>query len=349
MKKKVLVAMSGGVDSSVAAFLLKEQGYDIAGVTMCLGISDSGDSSRAQCCGVEAIEDSKTVCRKLDMPHYVLNFANELEEFVIKNFIDNYKKGYTPNPCIRCNQFLKFEKLFNYAKTLGFDYLATGHYAKIINLNEQYYLKRSKDKKKDQTYFLYCIKKDQLQSILFPLADYMKDQVRTIAKDANLPVAEKPESQDICFVNETNYKDFIKKRIGLQEEGDIVDKNGTVLGKHKGIINYTKGQRKGLGIATGKPSYVIGIDAAKNQIILGDRDDLLQKNLIASDINLLLDAFPQKGSAQIRYAHQEADCSLEYKDNILNVSFDNAQDAVTPGQAVVVYDHETVVGGGVIQ
>ena len=342
--------MSGGVDSTGAAFLLKEQGYDVTGVTMCLGISDSGsgENSRVQCCGVEAINDSKAVCRQLKIPHYVLNFADELEEFVIKDFVENYKKGYTPNPCVRCNQFLKFDKLFNYSKAMGFDYLATGHYAKIEEAGGKYFLKRSKDEKKDQTYFLYCIKKEQLPSILFPLADYTKEQIREIAQKAGLLVAEKSESQDICFIDDKGYSDFIAKRIGLQKEGDIVDTKGNILGRHKGIVNYTKGQRKGLGVAAGKPVYVTGIDVEKNQVILGSREDLLQETLQAADINLLLDNFPETASAKIRYAHKPAECCLEYNDNILKVSFNIPQEAVTPGQAIVIYDEDTVVGGGVI-
>ena len=336
--------MSGGVDSSVAAYLLKKEGFDVAGLTMCLGIKRE-DS--AACCGAEAIDDAKKVCDKLDIPHYVLDFSKDLKEKVITPFVEDYLNGKTPNPCVNCNKYLKFDSLLKKAMALGFGYFATGHYAGIIQTQAGFFLKRSADKKKDQTYFLYAIKKDALPYIKFPLADLTKPVVRALAKEAGLPVAEKKESQDICFVPDNDYA----RLIGAHREitsGDIVDLRGKVLGKHKGIIYYTIGQRQGLGIGGGTPFYVMAIDTKNNQIVVGGKNDLLSRGLVAHDINILTENLPKQLSCKIRYASKEVPCSVEVKGAALEVIFHTPQEAVTPGQSVVLYDGDIVAGGGVI-
>ena len=349
LRKKVLVAMSGGVDSSVAAYLLIKQGYDVTGVTMCLGVSDGGGDN-TRCCGVEAIEDARKVCRQLGILHFVLNFSNELEAFVIKDFIEEYRKGRTPNPCIQCNRYLKFGKLFSHARSLGFDYIATGHYADIEEKEGGYFLKRPKDKAKDQTYFLYCIKKEQLPFILFPLASLTKNEVRVIAHEAGLVVASKPQSQDICFVSGGRYGDFLRNRGEVFEQGDFIDKNGRFLGRHNGIVNYTVGQRKGLGIALGEPAYVVKIDAKNNRVVLGAKEDLRQERLVAGQVNLLMSEISESLTVRIRYTPKEVRCQAEIQDDRLVICFnEEAYESVTPGQAAVLYHGDVVVGGGVIE
>ncbi|MCP4652689.1 MAG: tRNA 2-thiouridine(34) synthase MnmA [Candidatus Omnitrophica bacterium] len=347
--EKVMVAMSGGVDSSVAAYLLKQQGHEVIGVTMCLGIPDD-TSNKRKCCGVEAINDVKSVCAQLNIPYYVLDFSNELSKYVIDDFISEYKSGRTPNPCARCNQYLKFGKLLEYAKNLGFNYLATGHYAKIIKTNGKVKLACPKDSQKDQTYFLYNIRKENLKYILFPLAKYSKNQVRQIAKDANLTVAEKQQSQDICFVPNKNYKEFIVKRI-QSKPGDIVTEDGKILGQHNGIINFTIGQRSGLGIAAKNPLYVLRLNQKNNQVVVGERHNLQSKSLMASNLNFLVDKLPKNISAKIRYAHKKTPCqiTLDKKNNTIKVSFDEPQESITPGQSIVFYSNDIVCAGGTIQ
>ena len=345
--KKVLVAMSGGVDSSVAAMLLKKEGYDVSGVTMCLGIAAEGDDAR--CCGAEAIDDAKRVCDRLKIPHYVFDYALELEDKVIANFISEYKKGRTPNPCVECNRHLKFGSLLDKALALGFDFLATGHYAAIEKNEDSYFLKRSKDKKKDQTYFLYPIPYDKLENILFPLSSLTKDEVRAIAKKASLPVAEKQESQDICFVTQKNYQEFLLGRGQELKPGLIVDMQGKILGKHRGIIFYTIGQRGGLGLSHATPLYVVSIDPDKNRIVVGEKKDLMAKELVACDINMLAQSWPEQVYAKIRYRKKEALCEITDENGRLKVTFAEEQEAITPGQSVVFYAHDRVLGGGVIE
>jgi len=348
MKKKVLVAMSGGVDSSVTAFLLKQAGYEVAGVTMCLGIRQ-GDDKKPRCCGAQAIEDARRVCQKLKIPHYVMDFSQELEDRVVNNFVSEYLKGRTPNPCIDCNRYIKFGTLFKKAISLGFDFLATGHYAKIKQNGKGYFLKIPKDKIKDQTYFLYPIKNGLLKSILFPLAELKKDEVRAIARRRNLPVAEKPQSQDICFVPQSDCKRFLLSKIKKPKPGPILNLNGDILGEHRGIAFYTIGQREGLGISFKIPLYVISIDANKNQIVVGKKSDLKTGGLIAGNLNLLVRNLPQEISVKIRYGHKKARCRVFLKGNKAKVVFKQKQEAVTPGQSTVFYKNDVVLGGGVIE
>ncbi|MEN6318052.1 MAG: tRNA 2-thiouridine(34) synthase MnmA [Syntrophaceae bacterium] len=347
MGKKVLVAMSGGVDSSVAAMLLKNEGYDISGVTMCFGIEGEGD--RVRCCGSTAVDDAKRVCNRLKIPHYSFDYAGELEGKVIAKFISEYLKGRTPNPCVDCNHHLKFGSLLEKTKMLGFDFLATGHYAAIERNEGGYCLKRPKDRKKDQTYFLYAIPYEGLGSILFPLASLTKDEVREIAKKTFLPVAEKQESQDICFVTQKNYQEFLSERVQGLKPGQIVDMQGNVLGMHRGIIFYTIGQRGGLRISHPTPLYVVSIEPDRNQIIVGEKKDLKAVGLVAGEVNLLAPSWPTHVCAKIRYRKKEAPCEVIREGNRLRVIFTEEQEAITPGQSVVFYASDCVLGGGVIE
>lgn len=347
MGKKVLVAMSGGVDSSVAAMLLKNEGYDVSGVTMCFGIAAEGD--RVRCCGPTAVDDAKRVCDRLKIHHYVFDYAGALEEKVIAKFISEYQRGRTPNPCVDCNRYLKFGTLLKKARVLGFEFLATGHYAAIERKDTGYCLRRPKDRKKDQTYFLYSISCDSLGAILFPLASLTKEEVRSTAKKAFLPVAEKKDSQDICFVTEKNYQAFLSERVQELKPGPIVGIQGNILGTHRGIIFYTIGQRGGLGISHTTPLYVLSIDSVKNQIVVGEKKDVKAKGLVAGDVNMLAESWPRQMFAKIRYRKKEAPCRVTLENDRIRVIFDEEQEAITPGQSVVLYANDCVLGGGVIE
>ena len=344
--KKVLAAMSGGVDSSVATFLLKEEGYEVTGVTMCLGVKEAEE---IRCCGRDAIEDARKVCDSLGIPHYVMDFSQDLDEKVISKFIAEYHRGRTPNPCIDCNRYIKFGTLLERGIASGFDFIATGHYAKIESDQEGYSLKRPRDKRKDQTYFLYSIAYDKLGYILFPLAPFTKEEVRDMARKAALPVAEKRESQDLCFVTKKTYRTFMSERIKGIEAGPIMDVKGNTLGRHKGIVFYTIGQRGGLGISHRVPLYIVSIDAKKNRIIVGEKKDLKAKGLIAGDLNILVRDWPSAVHAKIRYRKREALCKVSFENNKLRAIFDEEQEAITPGQSVVCYHDNRVLGGGVIE
>jgi tRNA-uridine 2-sulfurtransferase len=346
--KKIAVAMSGGVDSAVAALLLKESGYEIVGVTMCLGVAPA-EVERAKCCGPQEIEDARRVCRALEIRHYVIDFAADLEEKVIRPFVDEYSRGRTPNPCVACNRFIKFGSLLDKALSWGFDGIATGHYAGIEGAEGQWFLKKAKDRRKDQTYFLHAIPREALARVLFPLAEHAKTEVRSIAERAGLPVFDKPESQDICFIPAEGRAEFLRSRAVPIAPGDIVDRNGGTIGRHRGIACYTIGQRGGLGISSPVPLYVLAIDAARNRLVVGEKGHLRAGGLVADQLNCLVDAFPEEAWAKIRYAHRAARCRISHEGDRLTVRFREPQEAVCPGQSVVLYDDVTVLGGGIIQ
>jgi len=346
MSKKVLVAMSGGVDSSVAALLLKNEGYNVSGITMHFGSLTEGDQKRS--CTSAAIDDAKKICDKLKIHHHVFDYADQLEDKVIANFISEYQKGRTPNPCVECNRQLKFGTLLDKALMLDFNFLATGHYAAIEKNDDGYCLTRPKDKRKDQTYFLYAIPYKRLGHILFPLAHLTKDEVRDLAKKHSLPVAAKEESQDICFVTQKNSQEFLLERVRNIKPGPIVDLHGKEMGKHRGIIFHTIGQRGGLGISHPTPLYVVSIDPVKNRIVVGEKKDLMGRGLLAGDVNKLAENWPKQVHAKIRYRKKEALCEVKAEHNKLKVTFAEEQEAITPGQSVVFYDHDRVLGGGII-
>ncbi|MBU0503408.1 MAG: tRNA 2-thiouridine(34) synthase MnmA [Candidatus Omnitrophota bacterium] len=348
MKKKVIVAMSGGVDSSTAAYLLKKNGFEVVGVTMCLGVNPA-ESKKAHCCGAKEIEDAKAVCRKISIPHYVFDFSKALKEKVIANFIDEYSNGRTPNPCVVCNRELKFGSLLKKAKALGFSLLATGHYARLGRYKGKSVIKKPKDRIKDQTYFLYSINKKILDSVIFPLEGYAKAQVREIARRAGLPVADKPQSQDICFIPDKNYKKYLLQMGIKLSPGDIVDEKGKILGRHKGLVNYTIGQRAGLGVGSLGPLYVKALDTKRNSLVVAGKNRIKAKGLIAEKFNLHVDRLPEKVWVKIRYGHVSVKSRVFLKNGCLRVIFGQPQEAVTPGQSVVLYDKEVLLGGGIIK
>jgi len=347
-KKRILVAMSGGVDSSVAAWLLAEQGHEIVGVTMCLGVAPV-EGGPVKCCGRREIEEALQVCVKLGIRHIITDFAAELEDKVIAPFIAEYLRGRTPNPCVECNRSLKFDQLLKKATAWGFDAVATGHYARIDDENGIYCLKNAKDRKKDQTYFLYAIRKDALPHIIFPLADMTKDEVRSNARKVGLPISEKGESQDICFIPKNGFGDFLAGRAIRVAPGAIMHQDGRRLGTHRGIAHYTIGQRTGLGISWPVPLYVLSIDAARNALIVGEKDLLKAAGLRADRVNLFVDELPEEALVKIRYAHRGAKARISFQDGLLHVAFHNAEEAVAPGQSAVLYDHGRVLGGGIIK
>lgn len=356
-KKRVMVAMSGGVDSAVAAALLQKTGYEVIGGTMCFSLPESVDSrKKPSCCGISGIEDARRTANTLGIKHYVFSFGTALEDKVIKNFCSEYLAGRTPNPCVRCNQFLKFNLLLRKARELSCDYLATGHYVKLCynRLKHNYLLKKAKDLQKDQSYFLYAIEKEVLPYLLFPLAKFTKEEVRRLARNFNLPVSDKPGSQEICFIPNDDYRSFISGRIGKEvSPGALIHIDGRVIGAHQGIPFYTIGQRRALGGGHSAPLYVVKIDAKKNAIILGGQKDTYAQGLIADNLNFLTELPPKKTiaiSAKIRYNHRDVKSRLILinKDSV-RIEFSLPQRAVTPGQSVVFYQKDTVLGGGIIR
>ncbi|MDF1616251.1 tRNA 2-thiouridine(34) synthase MnmA [Petrocella sp. FN5] len=354
--KTVVVGMSGGVDSSVAAYLLKEAGYNVIGVTMQIWQNEERDLEEEEggCCGLSAVDDARRVAQSLDIPYYVMNFKEEFNREVIDYFVTSYKEGKTPNPCIACNRKVKWESLLTRSMNIGADFIATGHYAKVVKLeNGRYALKQSVTIKKDQTYALYNLTQDQLSKTLMPVGDYDKDTVRIIAEKINLRIANKPDSQDICFVPDGDYVKFLETYTGEKSiEGNFVDEKGNILGRHKGIVHYTIGQRKGLGLSLGKPGFVTAIRPDTKEVVIGDNKDTFAFSLLANQLNFM--PFEKlEGekffTAKIRYSHKPAGCHVKMvDDDLMEVRFEDAQRAITPGQAVVLYDGELVVGGGTI-
>lgn len=338
---KVLLGMSGGVDSSAAAAILKNQGYDVSGLTLCLW----GDCSKAQ-------DDSKAVCKTLCLDHYSLDLKDEFDKEVISYFIDTYINGFTPNPCIVCNNKIKFGAMLENALNRGFDKIATGHYARIEKSGERYLLKRAKDLSKDQSYVLYGLNQHQLSHTLLPLGGYAKSEIRELAGSLSLITADKKDSQDICFVENGDYVSFIKSRGYEFESGDFVFKDGSIIGRHSGIIGYTVGQRKGLGIAMGHPVFVISKDTEKNRVIIGEESDLFKKFVRVKNVNFIpFDKLntDMKVTAKLRYRHEAASAVIHpVSDDEILIEFDKAQRAAALGQSAVFYDGDTVVGGGVI-
>ena len=353
MAERVVVAMSGGVDSSVAALLLQQQGYDVVGVAMKLYSLEDADlpAYYRGCCTVDDAEDARMVCRRLGIPHYVLNVQREFQSFVIDYFCSEYQKGRTPHPCIACNDKIKFNFLTSRAKALKADYVATGHYARIERRKSGLVLKKGVDAAKDQSYVLFGMGQDELAHSLMPVGDYPKDAIRRMALESGFVNADKPDSQDICFIPFGDYKAFLKERI-TPVPGEIVDANGTVLGQHGGIELFTVGQRRGLGIAGGDPRYVIRLEPETNRVVVGPEEALDQKETWVSRVNYTLGsppAGPVEVGVKIRYKSHEADAVLyPHQDGAL-VCFDQPQRAVTPGQAAVFYQGDVLLGGGTIE
>ena len=354
--ERAIIAMSGGVDSSAAALLMLQAGYECVGATMQLFHNeDAGIPREKSCCSLSDVQDAKLVSAKLGMLHYVFNFSDRFREDVMQRFADCYERGATPNPCIDCNRFLKFDAMVQRMHEMEFDYVVTGHYARVeFDENTgRYLLKKAVDDSKDQSYVLYALTQEQLRHVRFPLGTYRKSEIREIAAQHGFVNAHKKDSQDICFVPDGDYAGFLERFTGkTYPPGDFVYRGAQVVGQHEGLVHYTVGQRKGLGIAMGHPIYVTGIDAANNRVLLGESEDLLCDSLTADDVNLISVPDinePMRVSAKIRYRHKEQPATAWMEGSILHVKFDTPQRAVTRGQAVVLYQGDTVVGGGTIR
>ncbi len=353
--KKVMIGMSGGVDSSVAAFLLQKESLEVIGATMKLYNNEDIDFvSEKTCCSLDDVLDAKSVCARLGIRHYTLNMTDDFKKEVIERFISAYQNGFTPNPCIDCNRYMKFSKMLHKAQELNIDYVATGHYARIEKQGDRYILKKAVDLSKDQSYVLYSLTQEQLKVTKFPLGNYTKQQVREIAEENGFVNARKHESQDICFVPDGDYSKFIEYYTGKTYPcGDFVDMNGKRLGEHKGIIRYTIGQRRGLGLSLPASMYVVEKDVDNNKVILGFNDDLFKKEVNVKNISFTacdgLDK-PERLCAKIRYNQKEQPATVTQTDeNHFTIVFDEPQRAITKGQAAVLYDGDTVVGGGTIE
>ena len=348
-KKKVLLGMSGGVDSSVSALILQKQGYEVIGTTLELYKGSS-------CCNIDTYIDAKNVCNQIGIPHFTFNYKEEFKKHVIDDFINCYANCKTPNPCIECNKYMKFGLMWEKAKELGCDYIATGHYAKT-EYSEKYgrwILKKSNNEKKDQSYVLWNIPKELIEHVVFPLADFDdKEEIRQIARDNNLKIANKPDSEDICFIPDGNYKKFLENNSNIKPKiGNIVNSKGEILGKHTGLYNYTIGQRKGLGISNPVPLFVLGFNKEKNEVIVGEEKELYKKEILVSDINLLLvDEIKDwlDVTVKTRYSTKASKAKIIQEDNNkIRVIFEESQRAITPGQSAVFYIEDIVLGGGKI-
>ncbi|WP_138307943.1 MULTISPECIES: tRNA 2-thiouridine(34) synthase MnmA [unclassified Clostridium] len=357
MSKKVVVGMSGGVDSSVAAWLLKEQGYDVIGVTMQIWQDEDTEVQEAEggCCGLSAVDDARRVAMDLGIPYYVMNFKEEFRKNVMDYFVGEYAEGRTPNPCIACNRYVKWESLLRRSMAIGADYIATGHYAQIDRLpGGRYSLKTSVTASKDQTYALYNLTQDQLSHTLMPVGSYHKEEIRDMAERLGLPVAHKPDSQEICFIPDHDYASFIEEYTGRElPPGNFVDLDGNVLGRHRGITHYTVGQRKGLNLSMGRPVFVVEIRPDTNEVVIGDNNDVFTNVLRCDKLNwMAVDGLHGKSmevTAKIRYSHKGSPCTIrEIGEGMVECRFHEPVRAVTPGQAVVFYDGDYVAGGGTI-
>ena len=351
---KALIAMSGGVDSNVAAYLIKSQGYDCIGCTMKLyDNEDIGISRNRTCCSLDDVEDARSVAYKIGMPYYVFNFSDGFREKVIEKFVRSYESGKTPNPCIDCNRYMKFDKLYERARILGCKYIVTGHYARIEEYDNKYILKKALDETKDQSYVLYSLTQKQLAHTLFPLGEMRKTEVRAIADKNGFINADKPDSQDICFVPNGKYAEFLEYYTGkTYPAGDFISTDGAVLGKHMGIVRYTVGQHKGLGISTDEPLYVKKINMSDNTVILGRESELYSRDVIVCDFNWISGEAPQREircKAKVRYRQKEQWATVTpIGETSVKIVFDEPQRATTPGQAAVLYSDDIVLGGGTI-
>ncbi len=357
MGKKVVVGMSGGVDSSVAAYLLKKQGYEVIGVTMQIWQDEEEAviEENGGCCGLSAVDDARRVAAMLDIPYYVMNFKKEFKCRVVDYFTEEYLHGRTPNPCNACNRFVKWEALLLRSMQIGADYIATGHYARIDKLpNGRFAVRNSVTAAKDQTYALYNLTQEQLARTLMPIGDYTKEEIRQMAADLELPVAEKPDSQDICFIQDGDYGAFLEREVPdrLPGPGNFVSTDGTVLGRHKGITHYTIGQRKGLNLAMGHPVFVAALRPETNEVVIGENEDIHTNEVFCRDVNYMAMADliePKRALVKIRYAHKGSPCLLEkLADGRVKCTFDEPVRAATPGQAAVFYEDGYVLGGGTI-
>lgn len=362
-KGKVVVGMSGGVDSSVAAYLLKEQGYEVIGVTMQIWQDEEQTliEENGGCCGLSAIDDARRVAQELDIPYYVMNFKKEFKCNVMDYFVQEYISGRTPNPCIVCNRYVKWESLLKRSMEIGADYIATGHYARVDQLpNGRFSLRMSKTSAKDQTYALYNLTQFQLSHTLMPVGEYEKEEIREIAARLNLPIANKPDSQEICFIPDKDYAGFIEREVNLNpklqtnfpKRGNFVTRDGEVIGPHKGITHYTIGQRKGLNLSMGRPVFVTEIRPETGEVVIGQNEDVFTNELVCTELNFMSVenvTEPIRVMAKIRYSHKGEWCTLfKIEEDKIKCVFEKPVRAVTPGQAVVFYDGEYVLGGGTI-